>query len=75
MRRKESDDRKMVRLCEELVRGKISHAEWSRQINEITKGRELRENRKRLLREIDARYGKGRHPVVQGGLPELGKDR
>ena len=75
MRPKESDDRTMIRLCDELLRGRISNAEWLPQINEIKQGRELQEKQEKLLREIDARYGKGRHPFVQGGLPELGKDR
>ena len=78
MRRRESDHRRFVRLCNELLRGVISYPEWEREFNEIKERQKLQEDRanlKKLLREIDAKFGKGRHPMVQGGLPELGKKR
>lgn len=78
MRRKESEIRRLVRLTEERLRGNISESEWRREIEgfiERSKSQQARENLKRLLRQIDSMYGKGRHPMVQGGLPELGKKR
>ena len=75
MRRGESDTHKLVRLANELDRGQISSGEYVVQVNEIMERTKARQTLTKLLRPIDAKYGKGRRPVVQGGLPELGKKR
>lgn len=50
-----------------LAEEKIEHAA------KIWCARQSKEDLKRKLREVDSRCGKKGSPVVQGGLPSLGK--
>lgn len=53
--------------------GKISDDQFRKMVIRITGEMEQTKRLKNTLREIDSRYRKKSSPVVQGGLPSLGK--
>jgi len=75
MRGRESDSHKLWRLGNEFDRGWISEREFRQQATVIIERLKSRAAWTKVLKEIDAKYGKRGGPFVQGGLPELGKRR
>lgn len=53
--------------------GKISDFEFGQRVARAAAEIKDTKLRKRMLRDIDAKYGRKASPVVQGGLPSLGK--
>ena len=80
------DYRELQRIARLRKAKKISETEFRKLTDEILiplqqkeelldEKRELRKEFQKKLREIDSSYGKRGGPLVQGGLPSLGKKR
>jgi hypothetical protein len=63
----------LVRVTKLLATGKISDLEFAKRSAKVMAELKDTKRLKKTLRDIDSRHGKKPSPVVQGGLPSLGK--
>jgi hypothetical protein len=73
MKSERTSQTKLVHAAKLFASGKITEAEFGRLATPLMRDIEDTKRQKRVLREIDAKYGKKASAVVQGGLPSLGK--
>ena len=63
----------LVRITKLWDAGRISDSEFGKRTAKVMAELKDTKRLKKILRDIDSRHGKKASPVVQGGLPSLGK--